>query len=373
MYLHEMVSRADFGVDIDVGRDHAGRRPDILVERQGASFFLEATVALGDGAVDPTERARAEQLYAAIERVNNRNFLLHTELRKVGRSTPARKLIADPLDRWLAGLDPDDLRRQAEAGEPAPAITINEQGWIVQIEATGLKPELRGDASAGVIGSRMEGFATDADGEDVVAKLDDIRPLTNVLLKKAGHDYELNDRPFVIAVLCAGDFVDDHDIAQALFGRLEYRISMDSDRSVGRYVPGDYRTDAPAPATDQSRRFCTARNVTPGAIAAVEPRLWLNPDASRPINLNALPWASWEIATGGQLIEHPATRTAADLFGLAVSPRRVGHPGDGWLGGRGLSVGVDGCSARAIRQGLGCVLGLSRRSRRRPSRRAWFG
>jgi hypothetical protein len=43
-----------------------------------------------------------------------------------------------------------------------------------------------------------------------------------VLRKKAGHGYGLADRPFVIAVLCAGDFVDEHDIAQTLFGPIEY-------------------------------------------------------------------------------------------------------------------------------------------------------
>ena len=43
------------------------------------------------------------------------------------------------------------------------------------------------------------------------------------------------------------------------------------------------------------------------------------------------------------------------------------------VGGRGLSVGVDGCSARASRQGRRCVRGLSGRWRRRPSRRAGCG
>jgi ADP-ribose pyrophosphatase YjhB (NUDIX family) len=61
---------------------------------------------------------------------------------------------------------------------------------------------------------------------------------------------------------------------------------------------------------------------------------------------------------------------AASAAGLRRSTCRTRA---GWfclpgVGGRALSVGVDGCSARASRQGRRCVLGLSGRSRRRPSR-----
>ena len=273
-------------------------------------------MALGDGAVRLDERARADQLYAAIERVRNRDFLMHTELRRVGETTPGRKLIADPLDRWLATLDPDAVRRHVDAGDAPPAITIDKYGWLVRIEATAKKTELRGDSEMGAIGSRVEGFAKDAGDEDLLPTIDDITPLTNVLLKKAGHGYELDHRPFVIAVLCAGDFIEEHDIAQAIFGRVEYRLSMDSDRSTGRYLPGGLWHDGAGPRYRAVSAVLTASNLTPGAVAAVEPRLWINPDASHPIDPSSLPWRRWEVAAGGRLVEHPATRASADLFGL---------------------------------------------------------
>jgi hypothetical protein len=65
-----------------------------------------------------------------------------------------------------------------------------------------------------------------------------------------------------------------------------------------------------------------------------------------------------------------APSDSADLC-LGVSPVKVGSARGGgrWaVGGRGLSVCGDGCSARAIRQGRRCVRCLSGRSRRRPSR-----
>jgi hypothetical protein len=325
MYLHDATSRLHRDVDVDVGRDNAARRPYLLVGGEGAGLFLEATVALGDGAVRLDERARADQLYAAIERVNHRNFLLHTELRRVGETTPGRNLIADPLDRWLATLDPDAVRQHVDGGGPPPAIAIDKHGWLVHIEATAKKPELRDDSEMGVIGSRVEGFEKDAGDEDLLPTIDDITPLTNVLLKKAGHGYELGHRPFVIAVLCAGDFIDEHDIAQALFGRIEYRLSMDSDRSTGRYVPGGLWHDGAGPRYTRVSAVLTASNLTPSGVAAVEPRLWINPAASHPIDQSSLPWRRWEVAPDGRLVEHPATRAWVELFGLPPDWPAAGH------------------------------------------------
>jgi hypothetical protein len=186
MYLHEATGRLEFKVDLDVGRDHGGRHPNLLVGGEADSFFLEATVALGDSAVRRDGQARAHQMYAAIERVRNRDFLLHTELRLIGKATPGRKLVAEPLDCWLDALDPDVVRADFDAGRPAPAFTIDNDGWLVRIEATGKNAELRGDPERGVIGSREEGFDRDADGEDLLPEIDDLTPLTKVLLKRQG-------------------------------------------------------------------------------------------------------------------------------------------------------------------------------------------
>lgn len=316
IYLHEATTRLGFEVDIDVGRDDARRRPDLLVQTAGTGFYVEATVALGDGIVARDERARADQLYAAIERVNNRDFLLHTTLRRVGLATPGRKLIAAPLDRWLGTLDPDEIRRLVDTGGPPPATTIDGGGWLVDIEATAKRIELRGDPEMGVIGSRVEGFATDAPEEDLPAALDDVTPLTNVLLKKAGHRYELEDRPFVLAVLCAGDLVAEHDIAQALFGPIGYHYSETTGRTTGRYLPGGLWHDGAGPRYANVSAVLTAQNLTPRATASVEPRLWVNPDARNRLDPAALPWRCWEVASDGRLIDRPSRRTAADVFAL---------------------------------------------------------
>ena len=263
---------------------------------------------MGDGAVRRNQRARADQLYAAIERVRNRKFLLHTELRRVGDATPGRKLVADPLDRWLDALDPDAVRRDADAGQAVPEFIIDKDGWLVVIEATGKLVELRGDPEMGVIGSRVEGFDPDAGGEDLLPRIDDITPLTDALLRKAGHRYELGGRPFVIAVLCAGDFIDEHDIAQALFGQIEYWLGTGSGRSAGDFQPGGLWHDGGGARYTRVSAVLTASNLTPNAVVAVEPRLWLNPSAAHAVDPSSLPSRSWDIGSSGRFVERPAVK-----------------------------------------------------------------
>jgi hypothetical protein len=92
------------------------------------------------------------------------------------------------------------------------------------------------------------------------------------------------------AVLCAGDLIDDHDIAQALFGRIEYTASMSSDRVSGRLLSGGLWHDGDGPRYSAVSAVLTASNLGPKSVAAVEPCLWLNPVAANPIETASLPW-----------------------------------------------------------------------------------
>jgi hypothetical protein len=59
LYLHEAGRRLEFDVEVNIGLDHDRRRPDLLLSRDPRGLFIEATVALGDGAVGTAQqRAR---------------------------------------------------------------------------------------------------------------------------------------------------------------------------------------------------------------------------------------------------------------------------------------------------------------------------
>jgi hypothetical protein len=112
-----------------------------------------------------------------------------------------------PLERWLGELDPHDLLEAECVGAPPQARLLEFAGWRIRVEALPLKPEHRGEDGQGILGYTGEG----------IGEIDDVSPILRKLKRNAHHYGEL-DRPFVIALLCAGTFAEPQDIEAALFG-----------------------------------------------------------------------------------------------------------------------------------------------------------
>lgn len=306
VYLHESFSRICSEVDADIGNDAiAGRRPDLRAVCGGQGFQVEATAILGDDAVDPKARVRADQLYDALNlRLRNRDFLLHIGLRKVGPGTPGRGFLSK-IDQWLDPLDPGVEMERKEEDRELPHAVIAHEGWSLDLTASPLKPELRGRPDFGVIGSRSEGAEIFEAGDREVEgmkEIDDVRPLARGLLAKVARGYELNDEPFVIAVLCAGPFIEEREIEMALFGQPGHLDGLWTYQGRPRYT----RVSA----------VLAVMELAPPSCALVEPCLWHNPWAQRPLSAEALPWRQLEIGPKGEFLERPAKETAAEILGL---------------------------------------------------------
>lgn len=200
--VHELARRLGYDVTVDIGNNATSeRRPDFLLRRQTLDVRIEATMITGDDIVGPGNRARVEQLYDAIDRLDNRDFLVGVALREVGPQTPGRKLVVD-------------------------------------VDATPIRADLRGRQDFGGIGARTEGFERGQRGHIEMRKLEDADPIARALRSKAGHGYELDDKPFVIAALCAGTFAVEDDVAEALLGPVVHRIPLDGGPSRGEYQGG---------------------------------------------------------------------------------------------------------------------------------------
>jgi len=309
IYMHEVLRRVCFGVEVDIGNDSNGsRRPDLRAVSGGAGFGIEVTAILGDDAVVPKDRPRVNQLYDALNtRLQNRDFLVTINLRKPGPQTPGRKLVSE-IDRWLDPLDPDiEMERQAAGGGP-PQLQLEHRGWVLDLEATPLQPHLRNSSDLRVIGGRVEGFEIASIGDrelDTLKAMDDIGPLRRGLSDKASHGYELQEEPFVIAALCAGPFVEQMEIEMALMGQ-------------PRVSDGLWLSRAGRPSYTRVSAVLTVTELTPGSCALVEPCLWLNPWAQRPLPVDGLPWRRIEFRSDGRPVEIPARRTTAEI--LEVGP-----------------------------------------------------
>jgi hypothetical protein len=310
LYLYAVSTQLDFDVAVDIGNDSdRDRRPDLRLTNARTDFQIEATVALGDDSVDRKDQARVNQLYDAIERIENRDFLLNVLLRSVGSRTPGKQL-AHQIDDWLNALDPDAESAAVRDGADPTARRFQMNGWAIDIAVTPIRPELRGRKDFGGIGTRTQGFAGVHGIE--MRKVSEITPIAKSLRAKAGHGYALEGKPFVVAILCAGTFADERHIVQALLGPVEYRIG-----GSGTYRGGGLWINTHArPINTRVSGVLTVLGLRPEGCAVVEPCLWTNPWARRPLPSDALPWRCNAIQLDGQIETYDATTTAAEVLGL---------------------------------------------------------
>jgi hypothetical protein len=253
---------------------------------------------------DQSSQARAAALKEAIERVKAPNFFVGVDVSVCGERTPGRRELTAPIQQWLDGLDPDAVIAEYETTSDVPRKALSFDGWEVELKAFPVSPEHRDSPDHQVIGSYSEGFAT----------LDDAAPLRRKLKRKAGR-YGALELPYVVALLCAGDFADDKDIADALLGTtaIQFNPSTLATRTVRQ--PDGFWHGPNGPQNTSVSAAVTVPQLSSWSIIAVEPTVWLNPWAARPLTA-ALPWRTHHIAKDGHINTSEATRTPADLFEL---------------------------------------------------------
>jgi hypothetical protein len=306
LYLHETFRRLGYEVDLDIGREDPDHpRPDFLLAQGGDGFYLEATAALGASVLgDQSSQARAAALREAIERVRAPNFFIGIDVGACGENTPGRRAVTDPLQQWLDGLDADAVIDEYETTQDVPRKMLSFDGWEVECKAFPVSPEHRDNPDHRVIGTYSEGFAV----------LDDATPLRRKLKRKAGR-YDALELPYTVALLCAGDFADDKDIADALLGTtaIQFDPSTLATRAV-RQLDGFWHGPN-GPQNTSVSTVVTIPQLSWSSITAVEPTVWLNPWAARPLAA-ALPWRTHDIVQNGHITTREATRSPADLFEL---------------------------------------------------------
>lgn len=331
LYMHELTRcLADDPPDVDIGsEDPARRMTDLVMHRGGQACAIEVTACMGDDVIDPRARPRVRHLYEAIERVKRSDFLLYVDVRRPGLGLPGRRNVTRFLDDWLKGLDPDVERERAALDLPPAQATWRWEGWTVHFQATGLRKDLRGEPRHTVIGEVFEGLGGYTHrfvGERTIEldgprPLDDRRLLERKLVGKAHHGYDTGDQPLVIAVLCDGECVRDHEIAQALFGPIDYRLGG----TAGWQAGGLWRNRGGWRYTRVSA-VMTVADLSPLSVAVVEPTAWLNPAATHPLPRDLFPWRTMEVGADERIGERPASRAVADVLGVSPSFPREYQP-----------------------------------------------
>jgi hypothetical protein len=116
LYLHELFTRLGYEITCEPTLP-SGRKIDFLLRGGDAAFYLEATTA-----GQPNEKrgadARRDRIYRELNQVKTSAFMMGISIDHAGRGyAPKLGRLRKDLERWLAGLDPDEVQHQWEPTE----------------------------------------------------------------------------------------------------------------------------------------------------------------------------------------------------------------------------------------------------------------
>ena len=285
LYLHELLSKSGFSVEIHPTMSNKATQPDFKVLKdEKPLFYLEATLAaLSDE--DTSAKARENQVYDTLNRMKSPNFFIGVKVRRAPTTNPPGKKMRSFLQNNLSSLDPDEVTKQFEQGglEALPHWNWEHDGWQITFFPLPKKPEARGKPSVRPIGLQIHGacFLTPHVG------------IRKSIQDKASK-YGKIDLPYIVAINVINEFgIDEIDISNALFGEEQVTIIFRGNNVIEQKPNRKPNGAWYGPNGPQNKRVSAALiavNLTPWNIAKVTPVLWHNPWANYP-----LPPDTWQL------------------------------------------------------------------------------
>ena len=300
LYLHELFVRMGYEIDVHPALPDSSKRPDFLLRRNGAQFYLEAVV-VSSGVVTSGRRSAPPWMLDAVNHAANPNFFVRlVEVAKRGEHQLKRKEIVDPLESWLDSEDPDEAAESLERGDNLPMETIRCRGWEIVFEAWPKKKKAREKPRRRLLGI----------GPMQAGGVNDIEQLRSTLKGKAGR-YGRPAIPFVIAVQCRSAFVEPLDIEQALFGSEAFDVPVNGKSQARLYRQRNgFWVSTAGPQNQRISAVLTAVGLHPANVGKAAPCVWVNPWANHPLEMS-WPFSSFTATDEGQILHQD---TAPDML-----------------------------------------------------------
>ena len=304
LYLHRLFTLLGFEVEVHPELDGVSTRPDFEVTRPTGQFLLEAATTEA-GIVEPgRDGTREGWIIDALNAAPHANFFVSLRFRLVGQQRPRNVEIAGPVAAWLDGLEADEIL--ATSNFPEQEFVFRD--WRIRLRAIPKSPEWRGVHDGDVLvgmGPATGGFVNDR--ERMLAKLRD----------KSGK-YGAPGLPIVVAVNLLSTFGEERAVEQALFGSLAIHVPIGGDPTSAetfRQQDGFWMRDGQPLATRVSA-VLEGPGLSPWTIAQKWPRLWLNPWAAHPLEID-IPIPRRVGDTTGHVEYLDSQTTPGRLFDLA--------------------------------------------------------
>ncbi|WP_407689718.1 hemin-binding protein [Mycobacterium sp. HUMS_1102779] len=306
LYTYTLFRRLGYQVAIHPVLENTSRQPDFLVIRDGVSMYVECVIFLsGLGPVKGQGSGERSWIFEATNQARDPNFMVDIEIHQSGTQRPKASEIVQPLESWLSSLDPDEVAEQIDAGMGIPALVLRVRGWIIEYGAFPVKPESRGETSRLIGSYPMTGGSIN---NDTVRYRD-------LVSRKGGH-YGQPDKPLVVAVLNTSGFLEQDEVAEALFGSraIEYYEGQPESVRAVRRRDGYWRQGPPKRGARVSA-VLDGENIYPWRVSAQMPTLWVNPWAERSINAT-LPFATFTARDTGEVHQTKSGTSAGAVFDL---------------------------------------------------------
>lgn len=286
LYLYSLLTELDYEVEIHPELPGSSKNPDFLVTRGPLSMYVEAAVVF-NGQQDADAW---NWVCDCVNDAKNPDFMVDLEIPTAGNKRPSKAKIVEPLEKWLATLDADQVLADRAAGRDLPRTQLPAGEWILDYTAAPVLPERRGMPRRliAIYPTRPATFSQD------------VEQLRKTLIKKGANYSKLEqplDKPLVVAIM-SWSSIDEPELKEALFGRK------------GGYWRGD--TD---PRGTRVSAVLFGNTMRAWRVEKELPELWLNPWATNPLTYTE-PFATVTRDEDGAFVRTAASKTAGEVFDL---------------------------------------------------------
>jgi len=280
LYLHELLSKSGFSVEIHPVMRNKSTHPDFKVLKDGKPlFYLEVkVVSLSDE--DISAKARENQVYKVLNRIKSPNSFIGVKVQGTPVTNPPGAKMRRFLECKLSNLDLNTIAKQSEQDgfEALPQWEWKHDDWQVIFFPIPKKLKAQAKLDVRPIGLQMYN-----------PKL----TIPHIGIKQAIQDKAIKygelDLPYIVAINIMKEFGgDDIDISNALFGEEQVALIFRRNELIGKQFRRKPNGAWYGPNGPQNKRVSAvliAVGLTPWEIAKITPVLWHNPWARNPLPL----------------------------------------------------------------------------------------
>jgi len=305
LLLHSWLLRLGFVVEHHPTVSGTSKHPDFLaVHVDGREFYLEARSTDGNSDDEARVERFTDQVIAEIGKITSSNFFVDVRIAKQPTTQPALSKLRSDAEKWLAALDHDKVKDEANRYHKRIGIGGRE---VLLIPFAKHKRR-----NGSVLGAMMRRGVQEVEPQKAILPA----------LRKKATRYGQLDKPYVIAVNDLSEFFHEHHAFESLLGREAFAETPDG-RHRTEFDGSGLFGKAQNPKNTRVSAALIVPGVTPWGFASRVPVFISHPWAKRVVGPLLGPCSGYFIREG-KFVKSQQEPSLGQVFGL-----KAGWPGAG--------------------------------------------